>query len=46
MTKDAVDTAEVAEIGDFGSLICGITDNAVSGRRIEMIRTSEPNHRQ
>ncbi|MGD0331715.1 MAG: hypothetical protein ABSA90_00505 [Xanthobacteraceae bacterium] len=40
MAKGAVDTAAVVEIGDFGGLGRGITDNAASGKRIEMIRTS------
>ena len=38
--KGAVDTADVVEIGDFGSPGRGITDNAAHGKRIEMIRTS------
>ena len=42
--KGAVDA--VVEIGDFGNLGRGITDNAGHGKRIEMIRTLKPNHRQ
>jgi hypothetical protein len=38
--NDAVDTADVVAIGDFGCVGCEITDNAPRGKRIEMIRTS------